>query len=127
MLKVATASGVVAGLVVAAAWTFQYLVFQLPTALALVIAGVLCNIVFIVTLKWVDGGRGAVQVLLVWAALVPLVGAIVAYAVRGLDGGGEYWSVDVNTHFMAQAAMRSLVGVVCAAWLLLRASVRRAV
>jgi hypothetical protein len=126
MLKVAAISGVAAGLVVAAAWTFQYLVFELPGILAIVVAGVLCNVVFLVALRWVDGAGSAVKLLLAWAVLVPVVGAAVAFLVRGFDGGSDpaYWSLSVNTHFMAQAAVRSLIGVACAAWLLLRASVR---
>jgi len=83
MLKVATVSGTVAGLVVAAAWTFQYLVFELPDLLGSFVARSSATSVFLVTLRWVNGIGARVRVLGAWAVLVPFVGAAAAFLVRG--------------------------------------------
>ncbi|MBX7114829.1 MAG: hypothetical protein K1X64_10935 [Myxococcaceae bacterium] len=135
-------SGTVTGMLLAAAWTFQYRVFHLPVLLSVVVAGVVCNLAFLVTLsslarRHADNRWSAVRVLLTWAVICPFIAALVAWLVHGLDyeyasmteelthAAVSNWSFAVNSHFITQAATQALLGVGCAAWLLLRASVRR--
>lgn len=132
-------SATLAGVLLSAAWTFQYWVFHLPPILSVAVAGAVCNLAFMGTLVWLgrrnlDDRANAVRVLLTWAIICPFVAALVAWLVRGVTLGADEelisrglssWSLEINTHFITQAAWHAFLGVACAAWLLARAATRR--
>lgn len=141
---VAVTSGLVAGALLAVSTLVQATVFQLPAVLAFVIVpGVVCNGVLVATLvrlgRWGRDDRATVVRLLgAWVVICPLLPMLAIYVLRGVQGatdpllgeslarlGASPWALGLHTRFMERAALQALAGVGCAAWLVVRASVRR--
>jgi hypothetical protein len=124
---------------VTGAWLFDERVFKLPGILAgFVIPTAICSVAYVATLlalarRGRDGAGIAALVLGIWAVLCPLLvgGAAWASHVASYSSDPDAAQLPfgqlagIGSHKALQAAVRALLGVAGAGWLLVRALLRR--